>query len=120
MLIGLFLAIWTTALSTDGTNPLLIISSMKQSTWTTLQYLHRLCFIDPHTELISITTLMVTQLLSKLKENYGLFKPINKDMVSHTNLADMALTLVDLNLNHNDILENWHAKIVTLLPDNML
>jgi len=50
----------------------------------------------------------------------GLFWLINKDIVTHTNLSQMALTLVDLYQNHKNIQENWHGEIVTLLPGNIL
>jgi hypothetical protein len=54
------------------------------------------------------------------QKKWGLFRPINEDTVTRTNLSEMALTLVDLYRNRENIQENWHGEIVTLLPGDIL
>ncbi|KAG2063592.1 hypothetical protein BDR04DRAFT_1123159 [Suillus decipiens] len=54
------------------------------------------------------------------QKKWGLFRLINKDTVTRTKLSEMALTLMDLYRNHENIQQNWHGKIVTLLPGDIL
>ncbi|KAG2030616.1 hypothetical protein BDR03DRAFT_986982 [Suillus americanus] len=54
------------------------------------------------------------------QKKWGLFRPINEDTVTRTNLSEMALTLVDLYQNCKHIQENWNGEIVTLLPGDIL
>ncbi|KAG2030709.1 hypothetical protein BDR03DRAFT_986919 [Suillus americanus] len=54
------------------------------------------------------------------EKKWGLFKPIHEDTITRTNLSDIALTLTDLYRNRENIQENWHGEIVTLLLGDML
>ncbi|KAG1828584.1 hypothetical protein DFJ58DRAFT_848318 [Suillus subalutaceus] len=54
------------------------------------------------------------------EKKWGLFKPIHEDTITRTNLSNIALTLTDLYRNRENIQENWHGEIVTLLPGDML
>ncbi|KAG1744241.1 hypothetical protein EDB19DRAFT_1827122 [Suillus lakei] len=54
------------------------------------------------------------------EKKWGLWRPIDEDTITRTNLSNIALTLLDIYQNHNKIQENWHGEIVTLLPGDML
>ncbi|KAG2063199.1 hypothetical protein BDR04DRAFT_1164120 [Suillus decipiens] len=54
------------------------------------------------------------------EKKWGLWRPINEDTMTRTNLSNMALTLTDLYRYRENIQENWHGEIVTLLPGDML
>ncbi|KAG2083677.1 uncharacterized protein F5147DRAFT_660107 [Suillus discolor] len=55
-----------------------------------------------------------------LQKKWGLWRPIQEDTLTRTNLYKIAPELMDLYQNCKEIQETWHREIVTLLPGDML
>ncbi|KAG2359130.1 hypothetical protein BDR07DRAFT_1488640 [Suillus spraguei] len=54
------------------------------------------------------------------EKKWGLWRLIQEDTTTRTNLSSKALELTDLYRNRENILDTWHGEIVTLLPGDML